>query len=131
MTNSAKSIRDLPVSERLAVFGIGPEVMATVRAFRPVVDADAPELFEMLSRRVAESPALKAAMGGQVEDIRQIEATHILQLFDARFDDAYFESAETAARGEYAIGLGARTRLTVLSAVVGHLLRKIVRRNPF
>lgn len=124
-------IRELPADERLAMFGITPEVMVTVSGFRPIIVADLPDLFEMLSQRVAASPALSAAMGGHAAEVRDIEAAHILTLFHARFDSDYFESAETAARGEYAIGLGARTRLTVLSAVAGHLLKKIAVRNPF
>jgi hypothetical protein len=131
MTNRVNAIEDLPVEERLAIFGISADVMDTVRGFRPIIVADLPELFAMLSRRVADSPALSAAMGGEVAAIRDIEAAHILHLFDARFDSAYFASAETAARGEYALGLGARTRLTVLSAVAGHLLKKIALRSPF
>lgn len=131
MAHQTISTRTLPRAERLSVFGIDEEVAATVRVLSAEYSAEFPQLLDNLERKIIDSPVLGPMMGNRLSGLKGAARQHIATLLEGRFDEDYDRSAEAAAAVEYTLGMGARSRLTVLGAVSGHILRRLAKRHAF
>jgi methyl-accepting chemotaxis protein len=122
---------EVPLAERLAMYGIDERVLDIAARFAVLIRADLKGILAELEARLTSSKTFGAALGPHVPRLRETEFEHVLVLFESRFDDRYMESARRAAETEYETGVGARIRLAVHGYMAGYLLKRIARRNPF
>ena len=123
------NILDVPMAERLAMYGIDETVLDAVRPLAKTVGADLPRLMTEIEGRLEAAVTFGAAVEGHLERLKRAEQSHIVTLFEGRFGEAYVRSAKAAAAVEYETGLGARVRLAVLGHLSGHLLRRAATRS--
>ena len=131
MGRESVNILDVPMAERLKMYGITPAVLDRVRPFGKLVRADLPGLMSQIESRLTDAATFGSAMGNHVVQVREAEHAHLVLLFEDGFGDAYVRSARATAAVEYETGLGARIRLAVLGHLAGHLLRRAATRNAF
>jgi methyl-accepting chemotaxis protein len=129
MPQSSKSPAELTLAERCALFGIDESNLAVLRRLRPTVEAGWPALAAKLIETARATPAFSHFGDVQFAAMREAEGRHLLRLFGQGFDGGYMEDARDLARFEYGTGWGARTRLTIMGAVSGLLLRRLALRN--
>ncbi len=128
---NATEILDVPMAERLAMYGIDAAVLDAVAPLAATIRRDLDALMDVLERRLGDSATFGTALRTHVGRVRAAEASHLLCLFERRFDEGYEASARATAAIEYETGLGARVRLAILGQVAGHLLKNAARRNLF
>ena len=121
---------EFTLAERLALFGITERTMAVLRRLHPELQKHWPALAEKLEETARKSPVFANLSSDDFERVRQEESRHMLRLFANGFDDGYLDSARNLAHFEFEISTGARTRLTIVAAVGGLLLRRLAIRNP-
>jgi methyl-accepting chemotaxis protein len=121
---------EFTLAERLALFGITERTLAVLRRLHPDLQKHWPALAETLEETARKSPIFSSLTPEDFRRLREEESRHMLRLFASGFDDGYLESARHLARFEYDMTTGARTRLTIVAAVSGLLLRRLAIRNP-
>jgi methyl-accepting chemotaxis protein len=131
MRHTTVDTLEVPLAERLAMYGIDARVLDIAARFAVLIRADLKGIIAEIEARLTASKTFGAALGPHVARLRETEFEHVLVLFESRFDERYMDSARRAAEAEYDTGVGARIRLAVHGYMAGYLLRRIARRNLF
>jgi len=122
------------LTDRLAILAIDVATKSALQAFRPVLERALPKVLAAFYDRLGRVPSVAALFAaGGAERARAAGAQHWLDLFAARFDDAYLEATRAFARTHLASGLEPRWLIAGYAVVLDELTALAVseyRRRP-
>ena len=130
-TNPSSSTEAL--AERLRFMQVDDATRSTLREFWQIVQPALPGILDAFYGHVTGVPHLARLVGNDVPRLKSAQGGHWQRLFEARFDDAYFNGVRTIGKVHNKIGLEPRWYIGAYALVLRRLTEvaaKAYRRKP-
>ncbi|NBB83886.1 MAG: chemotaxis protein [Alphaproteobacteria bacterium] len=115
------------ISARLGFLGIDDETRATLRAMRPMLEAELPGILDGFYAHIAEWPEMAAMFATEAvrRHAREKQLQHWLLIAEAKFDEDYQESVRRIGRAHNRLGLEPRWYVGGYSYLTTALMTRI------
>jgi methyl-accepting chemotaxis protein len=133
MQTAYASFNDDALTGRLRFMQVDEAMRSTLREFWSHAQPALPGILDAFYSQVVSVPHLAQLVGNDVPRLKAAQGSHWQRLFEARFDDAYFNGVRTIGKVHNKIGLEPRWYIGAYNLVLGRLVDvagTVYRRKP-